>query len=144
MENVIPAATPVVLKKVGVETTYTFAYTNEDAATVGTNLLQGSIADKYIADDAYVLANGSKGVGLYKATKNQLENTAFKNNANKAYLVVEGANAPMFSFNRGEGTTSIDKAQLTMDNVVIYDLLGRRVEKMEKGIYIVNGKKIIK
>ena len=144
VENVIPAATPVVLKKVGVETTYTFAYTNEDAATVGTNLLQGSIADKYIADDAYVLANGSKGVGLYKATKNQLENTAFKNNANKAYLVVEGANAPMFSFNRGEGTTSIDKAQLTMDNVVIYDLLGRRVEKMEKGIYIVNGKKIIK
>ena len=27
---------------------------------------------------------------------------------------------------------------------VIYDLLGRRVEKMEKGIYIVNGKKVIK
>ena len=30
------------------------------------------------------------------------------------------------------------------ENVVIYDLQGRRVEKMEKGIYIVNGKKIIK
>ena len=28
--------------------------------------------------------------------------------------------------------------------LVIYDLSGRRVEKMEKGIYIVNGKKVIK
>ena len=26
----------------------------------------------------------------------------------------------------------------------VYDLMGRRVEKMEKGIYIVNGKKVIK
>ncbi|MBR3859610.1 MAG: hypothetical protein IKJ18_06320, partial [Bacteroidaceae bacterium] len=29
-------------------------------------------------------------------------------------------------------------------NAVIYDIHGRRVEKMEKGIYIVNGKKVIK
>ena len=35
--------------------------------------------------------------------------------------------------------------QLTMDNGqwTIYDLMGRRVEKMEKGVYIVNGKKVI-
>lgn len=32
----------------------------------------------------------------------------------------------------------------TNAETVIYDLSGRRVEKMEKGIYIVNGKKIIK
>ena len=32
----------------------------------------------------------------------------------------------------------------TETETVIYDLSGRRVEKMEKGIYIVNGKKVIK
>jgi hypothetical protein len=50
----------------------------------------------------------------------------------------------MFSFGRGEGTTGIEDAELTNDNVVIYDLAGRRVEKMEKGIYIVNGRKVIR
>ena len=35
--------------------------------------------------------------------------------------------------------------QLTMDKsqLIIYDLTGRRVEKMEKGIYIVDGKKVV-
>ncbi len=118
------------------------------------NLLKGTTVNTYVEGSAYVLAKGDSGVGLYKAMLNKDANgnavvegetgTHFLNNANKAYLVVEGSNAPMFSFDRGEGTTSIDNAQLTMDNVVIYDLLGRRVEKMEKGIYIVNGKKIIK
>ena len=50
----------------------------------------------------------------------------------------------MFSFDRGEGTTGIESSELNTQPTVIYDLLGRRVEKMEKGIYIVNGKKIIK
>ena len=41
------------------------------------------------------------------------------------------------------GIRSIDNGQLTKDNV-IYDLAGRRVEKAVKGIYIVNGKKVVK
>ena len=73
---------------------------------------------------------------------------AWKNNANKAYLLasaVANANAPMFSLNRGEGTTSIDELSTVngQQTTVIYDLTGRRVEKMEKGIYIVNGRKVI-
>ena len=52
------------------------------------------------------------------------------------------AAAPMFSFDRGEGTTDIIAVEPAMENVVIYDLTGRRVEKMEKGIYIVNGRKV--
>ena len=36
------------------------------------------------------------------------------------------------------GQLTVDKSQLT-----IYDLTGRRVEKAEKGIYIVNGRKVI-
>lgn len=41
-------------------------------------------------------------------------------------------------------TTGIENSELKIENSdVIYDLQGRRVEKMEKGIYIVNGKKVI-
>ena len=38
--------------------------------------------------------------------------------------------------------TSIESVETEMETV-IYDLSGRRVEKMEKGIYIVNGKKVV-
>jgi len=40
------------------------------------------------------------------------------------------------------GIRSVDNGQLTNDNV-IYDLSGRRVEKAQKGIYIVGGRKVI-
>ena len=42
-------------------------------------------------------------------------------------------------------TTDTGVEQLTMDKsqLIIYDLTGRRVEKMEKGIYIVNGRKVV-
>ena len=41
--------------------------------------------------------------------------------------------------------TEITTADLDVQKpVVIYDLAGRRVEKMDKGIYIVNGKKVVK
>ena len=76
---------------------------------------------------------------------NKEDNTAFLNNANKVYLPASAlaTTAQALRLTR-DGETSIENAQLTIDNVAIYDLTGRRVEKMEKGIYIVNGKKIIK
>ena len=41
-------------------------------------------------------------------------------------------------------TTGIENSELKIENSdVIYDLQGRRVEKMEKGVYIVNGKKVV-
>ena len=42
-----------------------------------------------------------------------------------------------------DAETAIESVETEMETV-IYDLAGRRVEKMEKGIYIVNGKKVIK
>lgn len=44
-----------------------------------------------------------------------------------------------------EGATGIDETQLSMDetSTAIYDLQGRRVENPTKGIYVVNGKKVM-
>jgi len=69
-------------------------------------------------------------------------------NALRAYFQIADANAaPALSFDFGEGTTgirSIENGQLTIDNVY-YDLSGRKLNAMptQKGVYIVNGKKVV-
>ena len=149
-QKVVPANTGVILELqegAEVENGYTFLQVKETALTVLDNDLAGTFAKTYVTDDAYVLAN-KDGIGLYKATKNQQEGTAFLNNAFKAYLpataVPSGAQALRFTRGGDDETTSIDQLINTDSELVIYDLAGRRVQKMEKGIYIVNGKKVIR
>ena len=161
----IPAGVAVLLNAEGIaeDTEYGFKYAESVTAVEG-NLLVGTTLNANIEDaNAYVLSMPTidevvQPVGLYKAALNVSTDTsndgtaeeptvtyeAFLNNAFKAYLPVAGASAPMFSLERGEGTTGVETAFSGEQTVVIYDLAGRRVEKMEKGIYIVNGKKVIK
>jgi hypothetical protein len=76
------------------------------------------------------------------------EGAAFAVAANKAYMAVpktEAESAPYFSFDSNGETTAISaigNGQLTKDNVY-YDLSGRRIAQPTKGLYIVNGKKVI-
>ena len=65
--------------------------------------------------------------------------------AGKAYLESEsGVKAFYFSGDEATGINAIDNEQLTIDNDAIYNLAGQRINKMHKGINIVNGKKILK
>ena len=149
--DVLPANTPVIVEAEA--KMYTFASTEETATIAAANALKGTLYPSVVTPAAntvcYVLAKpGENPVGFYKAALNQNDKKGFLNNANKAYVAVEvaqGQSAPALAIRKGEGTTAIDNAQLTIDNeaTVIYDLLGRRVEKMEKGIYIVNGRKVL-
>jgi hypothetical protein len=151
VKSVIPAATPVILKNGGDGNTYKFAYTDGEAASVGTNLLKGSIVDRYVSEDAYVLtadANDANGVCFGLATKNQNSSSAFKNNANKAYLpttAVAGASlSANLRFDFDGITTAIEEVETEAAETVIYDLTGRRVNEITKaGVYIINGKKIL-
>lgn len=49
----------------------------------------------------------------------------------------------IYSLNGATGIRSIDNGKQSMDNA-IFDLSGRRVEKVQKGIYIMNGRKVVK
>ena len=144
----LPANTGVILKGEG---THQFITSADAATTIESNLLAGSVENTYVAGPAYVLANGTNGVGLYKATLNKdaegaVGTTHFLNNANKAYLpAATGAESRFLVFNFGGTETAIEgiEAESTA-NAVVYDLAGRRVQKAQKGRYIVNGKKVIK
>ena len=150
----IPANTGVIIAgetgEAAAAGTYKFNYTAPVAAIEG-NQLQGSTIDSYKEGPAYVLGQVEGVVGLYKAVLNADATGAtgeshFKNNANKAYLVVPGASeVASYSFRFGEGTTGISEVKGENGNVKgIYDLTGRRVEAITApGIYVVGGKKVL-
>lgn len=87
---------------------------------------------------AYVLAGGSDGPGLYLCNAGTIA-------MNKAYLPTHntGSNGKSVAL-RFQDTTGMD--ELIGENGYmkgVYDLQGRRIENPAKGIYIINGKKIL-
>jgi hypothetical protein len=94
--------------------------------------------------DTYVLQNHDGEVAFYLVGSGENAQPTVK--PYRCYMVYEGAQgAPKFSFGRGDETTSIDNSEFRIQNSeFIYDLMGRKVNTMEKGkMYIVNGKKVV-
>ena len=77
---------------------------------------------------------------FYKATSGTLR-------ANRAYLStdfdVTTTSAPALSIDWGEGTTGIQNIERTVIDNQYYTLDGRRVVEPTKGLYILNGKKVV-
>ena len=142
--GVLAANVPVIVN--APQGNYDFAYTTE-TATVTTSGLQGTLYNKDITANAYVLGLIDGEVGFGKATTTGKAEGTFTNNANKAYFVPTNAlaNIASYSFRFGEGTTGIDEiTENRVQSTVIYDLTGRRVEAITApGIYIVGGKKVL-
>lgn len=92
-----------------------------------------------IGDYDYILANGTEGIGIYKAK------AGTKLKQGKAYLsFVSATAARSFVMNFGSVATDVETTltESALENT-IYDLSGRRVNEVTKGgIYIVNGKKV--
>lgn len=142
--------------------TYTFNLFDDenfyDADAWKNNKLKGSITNTYVKGDAYVLSapGGVENVGLYKAELNMNEagvkvgvdtGTHFKNNAGKAYFPAsaEASGARFLVFNFGDDVeTSITETENGNVKTEVYDLAGRRVQGAQKGIFIVNGKKVVR
>lgn len=143
----LPAYTGVIINATP-NTQYTFRYKNSYGGSEGiSNLLEGSIAGTQISGGGYVLSILDGVVGLYAA---KLTNGTFLNNANKAYLPASAVPASLqsnglrFEINETTAIDDMEAIPAKQHSVVIYDLMGRRVENMEKGIYIVNGRKVVK
>jgi len=131
----IPQGTAVIIGG----TYYNKVSTTATANTDG-NVLKGSDGTITGADGRYVLANKTSGVGFYRVS-----NPAITIPAGKAYLDVPSGGVKefyLFSFDEEE-TGLKDLKDLKDLNDVIYNLAGQRISKLQKGINIVNGKKVL-
>lgn len=130
--------------------TYTLSI-EETSSNWDANLLSGTTVAKdmsAVEGDVYLLTSG--GAGSAQLSKLELATSATDAQktlaANKAYLNIAPSATRFLVFNFGEdNATAIEgiEAENTAD-AVVYDLAGRRVQKAQKGLYIVNGKKVIK
>ncbi len=148
----VPAETGVILMNASglgsaVEAT-NVPFLSEDADDVSDNELVGVLENTSLDYSVggkfnYVLQQqeGDSEPHFYKAVSGTLR-------AKRAYLSttynVNSAGAPALSIDWGEGTTginSVERGALSVEGC--YTLDGRRVAQLTKGLYIVNGRKVI-
>ena len=114
-------------------------------ATYGNFTINGTYSSMAIdAESQYVLTNG-KWCQLTEKAVTDGNNIL---GAFRVYLTANAENTPSevrFVINNSDAT-AIDELKAENGNVKaeVYDLSGRRVEKAVKGIYVVNGKKVVK
>ena len=161
VDGIIPAQTAVVLK--GTEGIYEFAvstpvpdgalgvYNDEvdgnealvkQLANISDNVLKGT-ADDIEAAGKYILAQpAGEPVCFYLAESGIIK-------AGKAYLEVPaGTDVKAFYFSFGDDATGLKDLKDLKDskdlNDVIFNLAGQRLQKMQKGINIIGGQKVLK
>ncbi len=129
-DGVIPAETGVVLA--GEKGSYDFAITTGGTAK---SELTGTLAAISRPADSYILATGANDVAFYKDGATTIPGF-------KAYLIADGGGTvKTFIFGGETEVKAIEAAQNA--GKVVYDLSGRRVKNPAKGVYIVNGKKVL-
>lgn len=150
--GVIPPATGVIIA--GEEGTYEFNVVDAANVTaVSGNLLSGSDEEGEIEAVAtaecyyYKLVSENDEIGFYWGAE---DGGVFTTGAHKAYLAVPQSNfdgaapAKLFFSSFDEGiSTGINNVEKIAENAAIYNLNGVRVSKMQKGVYVVNGKKVV-
>ena len=149
LNGIIPANTAVVLT--GEEGTYTFLETKETGEQVKDNVLFGYAENTAVGESehtatgedgtVYALAKKDKGVAFYHYVgANYL--------AGKAYLDVKdlsaGTGVRLFNIFDEETETGVTETESEHVKTEIYDLTGRRVREARNGLYIVNGKRVIR
>ena len=132
IEGAVAAGEPVVLK--GAAGFYGFVPTT-GATKAAANDLMGAAEDVEAAGN-YILAKPEgEPVGFYRASAGTIK-------AGKAYLGVAAPGVKAFLFDE-DGATGINAVEKASENGPIYNIAGQRLNKMQKGINIVNGKKVL-
>ena len=129
----VKANTPYIVK--GNEGTYTLTVAEEEVEAPENNLLQ--ISTKNTGNGVYVLYNGASGVGFYLWSGGSL-------GAGRVYLPAT-TNAREFIGLDSEttGISTVNSEAKSLFNGEFFNMAGQRVAKPAKGLYIVNGKKVV-
>lgn len=138
-ETSLEAGKPYIFQATG--TVVVCQYTGEAVAEpVADEYLTGVFEATPAPEGAYVMQSQEGVVGFYK-----VGSVIPTVGANRAYLNVPDANVRAFYFSSDDVATAIEgvNAETTKADV-IYNMAGQRVNKAQKGIYIINGKKVLK
>ena len=147
--NQVPANTGVLVQSNETNAMYVYI---ESAPAIEGNLLRASVTEQTTtgADDTkeykyYMLSynKDNENLGFYWGEN---DGAAFTSKAGRAYLAVEKTNevAAVKGFSLSDMETGISQVcGSAANNGVIYDLQGRRVERAVRGLYIVNGRKVM-
>lgn len=137
----IPANTGVVLKGPASSTVY--PQTIDETVTLSqTNLLKGTAEAAVAVTEAgyYALSTKTAGTGFYLI--DETKNVTIPQY--KAYLQTNGGDGAREAFFFAEGTTGLTVSETeAAEDGAVYDLQGRRVDSLAKGIYVKDGRKII-
>ena len=116
--------------------------TKNGTAKPGNSILKGTLGAAAPAPDdvstAYILVGTTAADTRFA----KLDKTDAVILANRAYLSYAGGGS-VRELGLNFAVTGIDKAKANAQTQGIFDLQGRRVEKPAKGLYIVNGKKVL-
>ena len=144
----VPANTGVLLYYDGAKTEGIPYFDGTGAeATTGNVFVKGTgvaVATDDGTNYNYILNNGVNGIGFYRAAGNTVA-------ANRAYISIlksESADVKAFIALPGmedtpTGIEAVESSQTTVDSKAIYNLAGQRLQKLQKGVNIVNGKKVL-
>lgn len=149
LSSVIPSNTGVLLMGApGEYKVYTHVDMSADVPTA--NMLTGVLEDTEATVGSYVFQENKGIAGFYQL----IPGTSYTVPAGQAYLSVPGVGDPAWFFTELDQatmdefvediTTGINGVAELSENGVIYNLAGQRLSKMQKGINIVGGKKILK
>lgn len=139
--NAIPANEGVILIGTATGNVTMLPRTTEAITDIADNGLSNSAGAAVAVNDgnSYVLANKTQGWAFYKVSTSATSQLPM----NKAYLQLTAATGTIrFDFGNATGIDAIGTDNKTESK--IYDLSGRAVKTMGKGLYIVDGKKVIK
>ena len=131
----VPADLGIVIKAAA--GTYNIPYSKITAKDVPSDL-KAAPAGFTATGDQFILAENSGVVGFYKATVG----TAIPEG--KGYIEIAGSPVKALFFVEDDATGINSLNDVKDSNDVIYNVAGQRLNKVQKGINIVNGKKIMK
>ena len=134
--NAVKKGEPVILN--GEADTYELSYAEEEPAEVVDNIFEVSDGTDVSDGTYYMLSYKNEKVGFRKVQ----EGVTIP--AGKPYIVIVNAAKEFIPFGGGEATGIESFETVGFDvNAPIYDMQGRQVQKLQKGIFIQNGKKLI-
>ena len=150
--SIIPAGQAVILKGTAGQTYEYKANLTGTPVTIAKNLLVGTATEQTLNAAGYkyfLFGSGPDGQGFYRQTGHDINSIHLK--AHKAGLrlpstAIGSAKSFVIDFSTPEttGIRSVGSAVQPSKEDVYFDLQGRRVLHPTRGIYIVNGKKVVK